>query len=182
MLSLGQGPLFTRLMTTQNPNSSLFLRNCMWIVGRPGNKVIDLFRYLLIHSSVCFLVWYIFSSTLCHHIMLHGFLVFLQSWHEEFHLCNNLVLMDGKWQSDQRAQYNGSQYDHTTPWEVCVVVYCLKEYFSSIDNSIGSTVSWDRAIGPLKLHSRLDLPRGLLYTLGGFTTPTRDCSPNISTT
>ena len=118
----------------------------------------------------------------CHHIMFHSFLVFLQSWHEELYLCNNVVLMDGKCQSDQRAQYNGSQYDHTTPWEVRVVVHCLKEHFSSMDNSIGSTVSWDRAIGSLKLHPRLDLPRGLLCTLEGFITPTRDCSPNFSTT
>ena len=103
-------------------------------------------------------------------------------WHEELHLCNDLVLMDGKWQSDQRAQYNGSQYDHTTPWEVCAVVYRLKEHFGSMDNSIGSTVSWDRAIDPQKLHPRLDLPQGLLYTLGGLMTPTRDCSVNLSTT
>ena len=64
----------------------------------------------------------------------------------------------------------------------CVVVYCLKEHFSSMDNSIENTVSWDRAIGPLKLHLRLDLPRGLFYTLVGFMTPTRDCSANLSTT
>ena len=163
----------------------LFLHNCKRIVGRSGKEFIDSicdFTYLLIHPSVYFLVWYIFSSTLCHHIMLHGFLVFLQGWHEELHLCNDLVLMDGKWQSDQRAQYNGSQYDHTTPWEVCAVVYRLKEHFGSMDNSIGSTVSWDRAIDPQKLQPRLDLPRGLLYTLGGLMTPTRDCSVNLSTT
>ena len=41
-----------------------------------------------------------------------------------------------------------------------------------MDKSIGSTVGWDRAIGPLKLHLRLDLPLGFFYMFGGFMTPT----------
>ena len=86
------------------------------------------------------------------------------------------------WLARLGGQYNGGQYDHTTPWEMCVVMHCLEQHFGSMDNSIGSTVSWDRAIGPLKLHPRLNLPRGLLYTLGGFMTPTRDCSTNYPTT
>ena len=55
-------------------------------------------------------------------------------------------------------------------------MHCLEEHFGSMDNSIGSTVSWERAIGSLKLHLRLDLPLGFFYMFGGFMTPTRDCS------